>query len=104
MNKRYDNVPHRDLIVHNGRVSIPSIFMFKGGCDELFPFLYACEKENCVVVFENENITVNSQGAFENLILSIYASIAQNHKVGDDYIRYLGNIYDMSWDKVKTEV
>lgn len=104
MDKKYKDVPHSELICTNGIVHIPSIFMFTGGCDELFPFLYACEKEKCVVVFDNEKITVNQNGVYENIILSIYASIAENHKVGDDYLRYLGNLSEMKWDSVRTEV
>jgi hypothetical protein len=105
MNKKFDDIPHSELICTNGKIHIPSIFMFSGGCDELFPFLYACEKENCTVIFDNEDITVNDGGNFQNILLSVYAFLAQNdNKIGSDYLRYLYNITNMKWDNVKAEV
>ena len=75
--------------------------MFKGGCIELFPFLAACSAMNCVVIFDNEDITIkpNDDDSMQKVILSIYACIAEQPKIANDYIRYLANIDKMNWAK-----
>lgn len=95
----FSDVPHYEVIRENGTVQIPSVFMFKGGCDELFPFLAACESLNCTVIFENEKIKVTPKGdnAFQNVTLSFYAFIAEQPKMVNDYLRYLQNIEKMNW-------
>lgn len=98
----FDNVPHFDVIKENGKIIIPSIFMFKGGCQELFPFLLACREMKCVVEFENEQIIVdysNENKTVQDFVLSIYAHIAEYPKIAEDYIRYLRNIDKMNWVK-----
>lgn len=103
MNNRNVSVPHQELIVKDGTIHIPSIFMFKGGCDELFPFLYGCRKENCIVIFDNEKITVDEDNPveYQNLLLIMY--ISAMNKIGNDWIKYLGKIDDMKWDNVFVE-
>lgn len=91
--EKYKDVSHFDLIEENGTVSILSIFLFQGGCSELFPFLQACKEYNCTVLFENENLTVkpHEKSTEQSMILSIYATIAQSPKIAEDYIRYLSS-------------
>jgi hypothetical protein len=86
-------VPYEELIVDNDILRLRSIFDFAGGTEELFPFLYACEKRNCTVVFENEDITVapDSKGIAQDVLLTFYASISKNQKIVNDYIRYIVN-------------
>ena len=93
------NVPHFDKIIRDGIVEIPSIFMFKGGCDELFPFLYACRKMNCTVKFANEQIEVKPDccSRAQDIELSFYAATAKHPKIANDYVRYLGNLSLMKW-------
>lgn len=89
--ERYKDVPHFDLVKENKTIEIPSIFLFEGGCLELFPFLQACKEYNCTVCFANEDLTViPNSGTATNMLLSIYATIAENPKFANDYIRYLG--------------
>ena len=94
--------PHSDLAVKDQTITLRSVFDFVGGSDELFPFLYGCEKMNCTVIFDNEDITVlpnsKSNGDFQNIILSIYAWIARAPKIANDYMRYLNNISKYSGD------
>lgn len=92
------DVPHFNLIVENEIINIPSVFMFKNGCKELFPFLYACKEYNCTVYFVNENLTVTPyEEVYQNMLLTIYAHIAEYPKIANDYIRYLSKIDDMTW-------
>ena len=93
------DIPHKELIVENSEIHIPSIFMFDEGIDKLYAFLYACEKANCTVIFDNESVVIdeNSPYNFNDLRLVIYASIAQSHKFGDDYIKYRENTDKMIW-------
>lgn len=88
--EKYKDVPHFCLIEQDKTITIPSIFQFTGGAMELFPFLKACEEYNCTVFFENEGLFVKPNYPIEdNVRLSIYASIAENPKIANDYIRYL---------------
>ena len=104
MNKAFDSIPHRNVIVENGKIEIPSIFMFKGGGDELFPFLYVCKKKNCTVRFENEDITVlPEEDAYQNVVLSFYATVAANPVLPEQYMRYLNNLGKMKWADNKNE-
>lgn len=98
------DLPHFDLVVENGKITIPSVFMFSGGAEELFSFLFACEKLNCTVVFENEKITVtpDRDDTYTKLRLSLYADVAKGSKVVNDYLKYLSHIENMTWDKVQS--
>jgi hypothetical protein len=81
--------------------------MFKGGSEELFPFLLACDEYNCSVYFENEKISYEkkplTENGMANVELAIYASIANDPKMVNDYIRYLGNFEAMKWENVSYE-
>lgn len=86
----FKDVPHFDLVRENETVVLPSIFDFKNGFEEIFPFLHACEEYNCTVVFENEDLIVKPKGnAYSNLTISLYAMLIENPKPFDDYIRYI---------------
>ena len=87
----YKNVPHFELIQENEQITAPSIFMFTSN-DELYPFLYACEKHNCTVFFENENLTIPPKYDMRiGTKLMAYSIVASCREIGDAYIRYLGN-------------
>lgn len=91
-------MPHSEIVVPNGMVEIPSIFMFRGGAEELFPFLYACKEQNCTVYFKNEDITVlPDSDAYKNVMLSIYATIAMVPDIPCQYARYMMNLDKMKW-------
>lgn len=91
-----------DLIVKDGTVSIPSIFMFDH-YDEVVTFVKNARQQNCVVVFENERVTISSgmSDSDVNYKLLNYASIITNHEIGISYCRYLANLKNMTWDTVK---
>ena len=95
---------HVELIVKNGTVRIPSIFMFES-YEELTIFLYRAHESNCIVIFENEEIVVDpsrddTQGRTK---LLIYSNIIGNREIVNAYLRYLGDIDRMSWDNVQGE-
>lgn len=99
---RVNDVPHGEIIVPNGRVSIPSIFMFEDAT-ALYSFLYGCTQSKCEVHFENENIDVlPDDGKIERTAkLFCYSSIISCRKIGDDYVRYVKNKSNMNWGDVK---
>jgi hypothetical protein len=94
---------HLDVIVKDGTVRIPSIFMFEDWID-VDPFLTHARKMNCTVVFENEHITVEPND-YESVrrMVSLFVTIISYREIGNAYVRYLGNPNEMSWDRVKGE-
>lgn len=93
----YRDVPYFNLIRENETVVIPSIFMF-ASCDELYPFLAACEEYNSTVIFENEQLTVPPKDDINKKIeVFAYVTVLTCRKIGDDYVRYLGNLAKMNW-------
>ena len=104
-NIKINELPHGDIIVPNGEITIPSIFMFNGA-DDLYPFLYGCAKSNCKVHFENEHIDVlpNEDSAMKSLRLLGYVSVMSCREIGNDYIRYLANLEKMQWVHSEGEV
>lgn len=97
-----ENNSHLELIEKNGTVKIPSIFMFENNRN-LTDFLDRSREANCTVIFENENIKVlpNVDDGVAGSILAMYKPMIDNRGVGNAYLRYLGNIDKMRWDKVK---
>lgn len=91
--KDLEGFPHCDLIVENETISLRSIFDFDKGPEELFAFLFVCEQKNCTVKFENEDITVcpkdQNNPVHQKIMLSLYSWVALNHKIVDDYNRYV---------------
>ena len=100
----YKSVPHFDLIVKDGYIEIPSIFMFEGGQEEYYSFLHACKQLNCTVRFVNENIIKkpSESSAYEQITEALYLQIAQSQQMIKEYINYLIHKDEMSWDKVTT--
>lgn len=88
--ENYKDTPHFDLVKENETVVLPSVFDFKGGFSEIYPFLHVCEVYNCTVIFENEDIIMEPKGDIANKVkLSVYAMLIENPKPFDDYIRYI---------------
>lgn len=101
--ERYSTVPHIDLIVKDGNITIPSIFMFGKDTGGLFLFISCCREMNCTLHFENEDLHFNptEHDSDTNVRLSCYMGIMARPKLAMDYIRYLSEMNDMTWDKVK---
>ena len=95
---------HVKLIVKNGVVRIPSIFMFES-YEELTVFLNRARESTCIVIFENEEIVVDEKrDNFEwRTKLLIYSNIIGNREIVNAYLRYLGDIDKMSWDNARVE-
>lgn len=93
---------HLDLIVKDGTVTIPSIFMFEYP-DEVTNFIRQAQQMNCTVLFENENFEIKPEDNYTEYryYLFAYNSIISNRKVGDAYVRYVGSPDKMTWDKVR---
>lgn len=88
--KRFSDVPYFEIIKENGSVHIDSIFMFKGGCTELFSFLAACRETSCTVFFDNEELKVDPKedNPVQSFVLSLYAHIAEHPKIEYEYMRF----------------
>ena len=92
---KYKNVPHGELIVENGSITIPSIFMFNS-IIEMKNFLHCCKMLNCIVRFENEDmiITPTDDGVMDAKLAS-YGCVINFPKAAEDYIKYLFHKDDM---------
>lgn len=95
-----DDIYHLNLIMQNGEVKIPSIFMFENS-RVYTKFLECARHMNCVVVFENENLVVDHSSDYYRFKLYAYEQMLDNRDIGNAYLRYLGNIDKMNWDAVK---
>ena len=101
--ERYSTVPHRELVVKDGRITIPSIYMLSDPT-ELKSLLDYCREMNCVVFFENEEFTVvPNYDSNTNLTIMGYACIISKPKFAFDYVKFLKDRNDMTWDKVKKD-
>lgn len=101
--ERYSTVPHIDLIVKNGNLTIPSIFMFGNDTAGLFLFIDCCREMNCTLHFKNEGLHFNptEHDSNMNMKLSCYMGIMARPEFAENYIRYLFHKDEMTWDKVK---
>lgn len=91
---------HLEIIVKDGTVKIPSIFMFEDWID-IDPFLNHARNMNCTVIFENENITITpNDGGASRTKIGIFKTIIAEREIGNAYVRYLGNIDKMSWEGI----
>lgn len=92
---------HLEVIVKDGTVRIPSIFMFEDWID-VDPFLAHARKMNCTVIFENERLTIEPND-YESVrrVVSLFVTIISYREIGNAYVRYLGSPNEMSWDNVK---
>ena len=97
------NTNHLDLIVKNGTVKIPSIFLFQH-FEDVTLFLNHAKKENCTVIFENEDLTVTPDN--DDMVIrgkvGIFSSIIACREIGNAYVRFVGNIDKMSWDNAES--
>ena len=99
---KYRNVPHGELIVENGIITIPSIFMFET-ITQVQSFLHSCKMLNCKVNFKNEGMTATPDN-YESMVsyyLIGYGGIMAHPKFAEDYIKYLFYKNEMTWDNVK---
>ena len=94
-----ENKSHLDIIVKDGTVTIPSIFMFEDWID-IDPFLTHARKMNCTVIFENEKIEVVPNDNESIIKIGIFKTIIANKEIANAYLRYLGNIDKMRWENV----
>lgn len=95
-----ENTSHFDIIVNDGTVRIPSIFMFEDWVD-LDLFLARARQMNCTVTFENEEIVVDPNNNDSSIKIGIYKTIIAHKEIVKAYLRYLGNIDEMSWDEMR---
>lgn len=95
---------HLELIVKNGTVRIPSIFMFEN-FEDVTIFLNHAKDAKCTVIFDNENLTVTPDNDDFGIRakIHIFTAIISFREIGNAYFRFVHNIDQMSWDNVKIE-
>ena len=94
---KYKNIPHGELIVENGNITIPTIFIFATST-EMQNFLHSCKMLNCTVYFENECMKV-APGEHEGIMsarLCVYGMVINFPKAVEDYVKYLFHKDNMS--------
>lgn len=94
-----ETTSHLDVIVKDGTVRIPSIFMFEDWVD-IDSFLTHARKMNCIVVFENEHIEFVPNDRESTVEIGMYKTMIADKKFLNAYLRYLGNIDKMGWEDV----
>lgn len=99
----YKGVPHFDLIVKDGYIEIPSIFMFKECQMEYYPFLQACKEFNCTVRLANEDMTISpdDDDTIRHIKEMFYFQMVQCPQMVEQYIKYLLNKESMTWGNVQ---
>ena len=100
--ERYKTTPHVDLIVKDGDITIPSIFMFGKDTGGLFLFINCCREMNCTLHFKNEDLHFDptEYDSVTNAKLSCYMGIMASPKFVENYIEYLFHKEEMTWDNV----
>ena len=96
---------HLELIVKDGTVKIPSIFMFEDWV-MIDPFINEARKMNCTIVFENENLVVTPDPHEYNSVshyINAYRIMVSHRELGNAYVRYLGSPDKMRWEKESVE-
>ena len=93
---------HLELIVKNGTVKIPSIFLFEHS-DDVEQFLSYAKKAKCTVIFDNEDLTISPDKVSSDIRakLDAYYLIVDCREIGNSYARCLLNVSEMTWDKVQ---
>lgn len=79
-------------IEKNGTLTIDSIFELKRSFFDVSPLIQECDKQNCTLRFENEDITIKP-GAYENngslrAQITAYCMVATYPQTAVDYTRY----------------
>ena len=100
---KYRSVPHGELIIENGSITIPSIFMFSSAI-EMQDFVHSCKMLNCTVYFVNERITIIPEdNGNMSARLAGYGAIIAKPEIAREYMTYLFYKDEMSWDDVEKD-
>lgn len=100
-----DRIPHEELITSGGHLVLRSLYQFKDTA-EVYAFLRCCEKANCSVYFQNEDICVDKSGIMSvpELAISVYMSLKENTKLVESYLRFLVKASSKEWALDRVEV
>ena len=86
----FTKIPHGELIVPHGHLSLKSIFQFTDA-DEVYAFLYGCRKASCSVYFQNEDICVGAKGdmSVPKIAIAVYMQMKENPAMVASYLGFL---------------
>ena len=101
----HDSIPHGDLIVPNGHITLRSMYQFADSAD-VYAFLHGCKKERCSVCFQNEDICVDQAGIMNVPIIaiSLYMHLKENPKIVESYLGFLVKSNSGAWAIDRVEV
>ena len=107
VHERLKNIPHGELIVPKGSITIKSLYQFDD-IDDLLAFVRGCEISNCSVKFANEGIEVggyDGTSVYNKFMLTAYMMLKMNPKLIQDYERFQLGVAngEMACDKVELE-
>lgn len=96
---------YKSLVVENGKLEIPSIFMFSNQGSNFHLFLNECKNKNCTVYFKNEDLTYipNDLDSNSNYKFMAYQAVISDTSILKNYEKYMQNLKNMTFDKIKTE-
>lgn len=105
LKEKLNNIPHGELIVPNGSITIKSLFQFNG-IDEIYAFLHGCEISKCSVKFANEDIMfdgINKLDVYTKFMMSVCMMVKTNSKIISDYEKFKLGVSEgsMAFDKVE---
>ncbi len=98
-------IPHEDLIVPRGHIVLRSLYQFNDST-EVYAFLHCCEKADCSVYFQNEDICVDRDGIMNvpEIAISVYMHMKENPKMVEAYLRFLVKAASKEWAIDQVEV
>lgn len=98
-------VPHGELIVPNGHITLRSMYQF-ADTESVYAFLHACKKEHCSVCFQNEDICVDQDGVMNApvIAISLYMHLKENPKIVEAYLSFLVKSNSGSWAIDQVEI
>ena len=105
MYERCNLVPHGELIVPGGHVTLRSMYQFKNA-DEVYAFLHGCSLAKCSVRFDNENIYQDIDGDMNvpDIAIAVYMGLKANPTLIESYLRFLVKCNREEWSADQVEV
>lgn len=103
--ERCNLVPHCELIVPGGHLTLRSIYQFKNA-DEVYAFLHGCHLAKCSVCFQNEDILQNQAGDMNvpDIAIAVYMGLKDNPNLVESYLRFLVKCSREEWSTDQVEV
>lgn len=106
LQEKLKNIPHGELIVPKGSITIKSLFQFKD-VNEILEFLHGCEMGECSVKFANEDIVFdgfNKLDIYTKFLMSVCMLLKTNPRILSDYERFKAGVSNGEFAADKVEL